>query len=279
MIVDRRKDHYDELLVLARDARVSRARTNRWTTGLVVAAMAAGGAYVAATNNEVEELRDAKEAADAEAFRLTIDMGRLQGQHAALLAERDAYKVNAEWFASLSPSLLATNRLGDISNAIGGGGSGDDSGRGGVPDFAVSNLVWYVDGSRRFPMAANDILWIPEGQFWVKLEPPASEGSVPTDVTIHFGDRPVNAPDLPDQRAAPDSAAQPAGSLGPFRLGNNRYYERTVSRGNTNCVKIELDNRTERPVFGTRYVDMVVTYTSNSNCANRLVSPTNSVPE
>lgn len=263
MIVDRRKDNYDELLVLARDARTSRARTSRWTTGLIVAAMATSGAYVAAMNNKVDDLRQAKEAADAEVFRLNIDLGRLAGEHAALRAERDVYRQNAEWFAGIAPSLDAASRLGDIANSLGGGGERAVSGTPAMqaPDFALSNLVWYVDGSRRFPMAANDVLWIPEGQFWVKLEEPESEGSLPTHITVHFGDRP--------------SASGPAPSepLGPFRLDGGRHYERQVTRGNANCVKLELDNRTGRPVFGTGYVDMIVTYSNNANCADGLVVP------
>ena len=63
MMVDRRKDNYDELLVLARDARVSRASVNRWTTGLVIGSMVAAGAYIATMNQQVDQLRKtAKEA-------------------------------------------------------------------------------------------------------------------------------------------------------------------------------------------------------------------------
>lgn len=261
MIVDRRKDHYDELLVMARDARISRARTNRWTTGLVVAAMAASGAYVAATNSQVDELRRAKEAADAEVFRLNVDLSRLAGEHEALRVERDIYRQNADWFADMSPSLNASNRLGDIAAALGGERTGPTPQTGAPADFALSNLVWYVDGSRRFPMAANDVLWIPEGQFWVKLEKPATDGSLPTDITVHPGDRPSA------------SQATTPGSLGPFTLGEGSYYERTVSRGNADCVRLELDRGRGPSVFGSGYVDMVVTYTNNPSCANSLVGP------
>ncbi len=261
MIVDRRKDHYDELLVLARDARTARERTGRWTTGLIVAAMATSGAYVAAMNNKVDDLRVVKEAADAEVFRLNIDLGRLAGEHEALRAERDIYRQNAEWFAGIAPSLNAADRLGDIANSLGGTSTGSGTPAAQAPDFALSNLVWYVDGSRRFPMAARDVLWIPEGQFWVKLEEPDSAGSLPTHITVHFGDRPSA------------SGPVPAESLGPFRLDGGRYYERRVTRGNANCVKLELDNRTGRPVFGTGYVDMIVTYSNNSNCADGPVAP------
>lgn len=261
MIVDRRKDHYDELLVLARDARVSRARTNRWTTGLIVAAMAASGAYVAATNNKVEELRQAKEAADAEVLQLNVDLGRLLLDHEALRVERDIYKQNAEWFANLSPSLNAANRLGDIAGALGGEAISPAQPTRAPAEFALSNLVWYVDGSRRFPMAANDVLWVPEGQFWVKLEEPETAGALPSHITVYIGER--------------ASVSEPPASeaLGPFRIDGGRYYERDASRRGADCVRLEIGGSTGRSMFGAGYVDMVVTYVNNESCANGVVGP------
>ena len=262
MIVDRRKDHYDELLVLARDARVSRARTNRWTTGLIIATMAASAAYIAATNNKVNELREAKDAADAEVEKLNVDLDRLLIDHEALRVERDVYKQNAEWFADLSPSLNAASRLGNIAAAL--GGVRPEPGQVTVQrsDFALSNLVWYVDGSRRFPMAAGDVLWIPEGQFWVRLEAPVTTGALPSRIFVYEGSRP--SPDEP-----PTSEAE-----GPFRIDNGSYYERKVTREGSDCVTLEIGGRTGRPVFGPGYVDMVVTYTNKQEaCANDVVTP------
>jgi hypothetical protein len=262
MIVDRRKDHYDELLVLARDARLSRARTNRWTTGLIVAGMAASTAYVAATNNQVAELRQAKDAAEAKVEQLNVDLGRLQIDHEGLRVERDIYKENAEWFAEMSPSLNVASRLGDIANALDGRSPGDDEPRDHEPgatvvraaDFALSNLVWYVDGSRRFPMAANDVLWIPEGGFWVQLEDPGSPDVLPTHILVYDGARP------------PATVPPPTEPRRRYRLDGDRFYLRDVRREGANCVKLELDNRTQRPGFGAGYVDMVVTYTNISPC-------------
>ena len=262
MIFDRKEDHYDELLVLARDARVSRARTNHWTTGLVIATMAASTAYVAATNSKVDALREAKDAADQEVVQLNADLDRLLVDHEALRVERDIYRQNAEWFATLSPSLNVANRLGDVASALGGENTGAGQPTIQRGDFALSNLVWYVDGSRRFPMAANDVLWIPEGQFWVKLEAPATAGALPSRIQVFEGERP--SPEEP-----PASEAE-----GPFRIDNGSRYERKISRQGADCVTLEIGGRTGRPVFGPGYVDMVVTYTNNPNCANGLVVPT-----
>lgn len=261
MIVDRRKDHYDELLVMARDARVSRARTNRWTTGLVVAAMAAGGAYVAATNNEVEQLRQAKEAADAEVEQLNIDLNRLLVDNEALRVERDIYRQNADWFADLSPSLNVDSRLGDIAAALGGEDTPRAQPTRAPAQFALSNLVWYVDGSRRFPMAANDVLWIPEGQFWVKLNPPGSPGALPTQITVYKGER------------VPPEEPPAYTVVGTFRIDGRLYYEREASRQGANCVQLEIADSSGRGMFGAGYVDMVVTYVNKPVCANAVLGP------
>lgn len=262
MLVDRRKDNYDELLVLARDARASRGRTSRWTTAIVTAAVGASAVYVGAMNSQVDQLRQAKDAADAEAFRLNVDLARLQDQHVAVLAERDVYKKNAEWFVTLTPGLEASNRLGDIANALRpraavrpGPEDPPPGGEQPAPNFALSNLVWYVDGSRRFPMATNDILWIPEGRFWVRLEENET-------VSIHTGSRPPDADDqTPGYDLLPDGA----------------FYERAANRGNANCVRIELGDRTQRSEFGPQYVDMIVTWRNTESCADRYVNP-NRVP-
>jgi len=247
--------------VLARDARISRARTNRWTTGLVITAMAASGAYVAATNNKVEELRQAKDAAEAEALQLNVDLGRLLVDHEALRVERDIYKQNAQWFAELSPSLNAANRLGGIAATLGSEDTPPAQPTRAPADFALSNLVWYVDGSRRFPMAANDVLWIPEGQFWVRLEDPGRAAALPTSITVHKGER------------VPPSAPPVSEVEGPFRIDGGLYYEREASREGSNCVQLEIADRTGRSMFGAGYVDMIVTYVNNENCANAVLGP------
>ena len=46
MIVEKKKDNYDELQILAGDVRTRRRRTNFWTSSLIAGTAIAGGAYV-----------------------------------------------------------------------------------------------------------------------------------------------------------------------------------------------------------------------------------------
>jgi len=250
-------DSYDELLVLARDARSTRKRTNYWTTGLIISGMVASTAYVATVNQQMSALKDASESAAAENLRLNIDVSRLQSERVALAAERDVYRQNAAWFATMAPALAERPDGTVVVNPPIQPTSTTPA------DFALSNLVWYVDGSRRFPMAANDILWIPEGQFWVQLEDP-QQNVAPSRMTVHFGERPGSG----TQNASGDAVIE-----GPFDLSTGAIYQRSVDRGVMNCVQIKLESQTQRPAFGNGYADMIVTYLNSSSCTNGLITP------
>ncbi len=260
-------DNYDELLVLARDARSTRKRTNYWTTGLIVTGMAASTVYVATVNQQLDALKDASETAEAGADDREKEIDRLNGVNNALRSERDAYENVAAWFSKMVPELKVADGIERI--VISTGTAGRD-GVDGSNDFALSNLVWYVDGSRRFPVAARDILWIPEGQFWVQLEA-SPQDVAPRRITVHLGeDRPASDPQTPADSPlveGPFDLARPASTTGtpnpPYP-----YYQRKVTRGAMNCVQIKLESQTQRPAFSNGYADMIVTYLNSSSCDN-----------
>lgn len=236
MLVDRRKDNYDELLVLANDSRASRARANRWTTGLVVGAMAAMAAFVATMNQQVDELR--KNAGEAEAA------------YENLVTERDALK--AEWevlarYQELYADIVPTQGLSkSIARIAARSVPGEDS-EGTttvVTQFALSNIVWMVDGSRRFPMIDGDILWIPEGNFWVELE-----GKTVAEHKLYLSrTKPVGAADS---------------SRKELRLPSSKN-KATV--GSSDCIEIILHKESLRPVFrDAGYVDIELIYFKSDN--------------
>ena len=78
------EESYDELLVLARDARSTRKRANYWTTGLIVTGMAASTVYVTTVNQQMESLTEAA----GESEGLKDDVIRLEGEVDLLRAQR-----------------------------------------------------------------------------------------------------------------------------------------------------------------------------------------------
>ena len=274
MLVDRRKDNYDELLVLARDARATRSRTNRWTTGIVVGAMAAGSAYVASMSAQIETLRDAKDRAEAGAQQARVSLAYLQNEHAAVVAQRDSYAEVADQLAAAVPNdvidggALVERVTEEFERAIEEGKLNIEQ-----PEavFALNNLVWYVDGSRRFPMEVNDVLWIPESRFWVRLQ-------ANRQITVQFEPLPtvqVEGDSVNSQSPLGDreDIERPL-TLGPFDMRNpSANFEWVTDRSNANCVKLELDNRTSRTGFSGNYVDMIVTYSNNDECRNDYEGP------
>ena len=167
MFVERRKDNYDELQILAGDVRTRRRRTNMWTTTIIAGTMAATAAYIATVQNEVSELRTAKDIADDK-------VAELQPLVIGLKAERDAYRIYADAQIDLSKAQYIGDKIGDINI-----GPGPDNPPASGPVFA--NVIWLVEGSRRFPMAANDFLWVPDASMWVQLKNLQGEVTIFTD--------------------------------------------------------------------------------------------------
>lgn len=263
LLVDRRKDNYDDLLMLARDARVSRARVNRWTTGLVIGAMAAMGVYVATVNQEVDKLRAAAEEAGEQRDIIQAEYARLMDDRNALKAQMDTFDRYREMYADIAPALILGERFKDIAvNQYGPQNPASVVRPAPAPQFSLSNLVWIVDGSRRFPMTSGDILWIPEGKFWVEMERPGS-GKKPSRVTVYRGDKPAPSDDGGIEHTF---VADP-------QLANNVFEIKTVDavrRGVANCVKLTYHSDSSRAGFdGEEFVDIEVLFYNNPDCPER----------
>ena len=281
MLVDTRKDNYDELLVLARDARSSRARVNRWTTGLVLGSMFAGGAYVATTNQQVDELRESTQTAQQQ-------RDAIQSEYVGLLDERNRMKSQMETlqryeerYAELTPALILGDRIKDIGLPVAPNPDGKSQ-------FAVSNLVWLVDGSRRFPLTGGDILWIPEDEFWIRVEPREvnETGEVaenqesgeaiektptkPNRITIHRGERPIQSTTSKEEYVFKKDSDV-------FRID---VPVASVPRGVADCIRLTYHKDSTRLGFtGEEYIDIEVLFYSNPACPNPLPAPqTQTVP-
>lgn len=238
MFVDRRKDNYDELLVLATDARLSRTRTNRWTTGLIITAMLGTAAYVAAMTQQVESMRETAEDAQGQRDLAVRAYEELLDKHATLQARVDAFEDYKEVYEQLFES-------NNLSTAIAGiRGAGGTTSQGGTTSvvqqtLAKSNIVWMVDGSRRFPMIDGDILWVPEGDFWIHLENENGERRLYRE-------------------------GSPGGNQRSARvLLSQLPYREAVEKGTHTCLEIKLHEESLRPLFRAQgYVDVEVTYFS-----------------
>jgi len=253
LLVDRRKDNYDDLLMLARDARVSRARVNRWTTGLVIGAMAAMGVYVATVNQEVDQLREAAEEAGEQRDTIKAEYARLMDERNALKAQMDVFSRYEDMYADIAPALILGDRFKDIALNVSGTAPARPVATTTV-QTSLSNLVWIVDGSRRFPMTSGDILWIPEGKFWVRMENPGSSKK-PNAITIHKGEKPVQGTSGTPLAFASDQAVH------RIKVGD------AAPRGIADCIKLTYHEKSSRFGFrGDEWVDIEVLFYNNSNC-------------
>lgn len=260
MIVDRRKDNYDELQILAGDTRNRRRRANMWTTGLIAGGMVAAGAYVATTNEQVDQLQGENKT--------------LRNEVSILIAERDDSKARANMsnqnlvlLAKAMPELELSKQIPELIKVL-EGDSGDikvttetsDPARSVVtsdPPVTLANIVWIADGSRRYPMKDNDILWIPEGGFWVSLNISSAGDSRKFETRVHRGERP----------SSPDSQGQEV-----QMAGDSAPWEVSAPRGNARCVQLTLHEQSVRRGFGGQYADIEVYFGPPRNedrgCAN-----------
>ncbi len=236
MLVDRRKDNYDELLMLARDSRLVRARTNRWTTGLVVGAMAATGAYVATTNQQVEELRDTAAQAEKQRDAIRAEYSTLLDERNDLMFSIDVLARQQDMLVDVGPTLKLSQSISELARRLGGEPS--TNGDAEITTIATSNIVWMVDGSRRFPVIDGDIVWVPEGNFWIRYQGNAADGHS----LFRHSTKPVGSP-----------------ATGGVLL--DAVHKERVDRGASNCVEIRLHNQSIRPLFrDTGYADIEITY-------------------
>ena len=264
MIVDRRKDSYDELLVLARDSHISRTRTNRWTTGLIASAVAASALYVGTINSEMDEIATEKRQAEARAAELNLRLEIAERDRDLYRAQRDIYLQSAGWFAEqASMSILGDDivSLGSQFTLI--AGQPVEPGT----SVRVVNNVMIVDGSRRFPMTDGDILWVPEGNLWVRLEPaaasdpddPRAPGRKQRKVTLHYNSLP----------SGPDATGRPEFLGGAYRYWQESGKWSPGTKGNADCLELTLHYQSNRPAFAGNpaYVDLeVLLYNSEGSC-------------
>lgn len=262
LLVDRRKDNYDDLLMLARDARASRSRANRWTTGLVVGAMTAMGVYVAMVSQEVDQLREAAKEAGEQRDTIKAEYAKLMDDRNALKVQMDVFARYKDMYADIAPALILGDRFKDIavnvSGTPNGGGGGDSGGTTATPQFTMSNLVWIVDGSRRFPMTSGDVLWVPEGKFWIEME--SNRGGKPDTITINED----------QEEPRPSSAAD--GSKYTFKGDGDSFQIKVrdaARRGIANCIRLTYHDESSRFGFeGTEFVDIEVLYHNDPPCTN-----------
>ena len=250
MFVEKRKENYDELLLLASDARARRTRTNRWSTGIIISAMLGMAAYVAAMSQQMSALRDAADNVQQERNAAIESQSRLIAERDTLQAELDALGRYQDLYAELMPSQTLTNSIAGLG--------GEDVARGTVINqseriIAKSNIVWMVDGSRRFPMVDGDVLWIPEGAFWVRMK-------------LENGERRLY------RESARAGDTQNTANPISVPMEQNPHRE-AVSKGSYTCVEIRLHDDSLRPVFRAQgYVDVEVTYFKSDNRDQTCVS-------
>ena len=113
MIVDRRKDSYDELMMLSRDARLSRSRTSKWTTALVATAVVGSGIYVAASNQHAKNLTAETTTVQGQLNAKTEELRKANELIARLQAERDFDRRNQDWFRDAAIALSLGDDLID----------------------------------------------------------------------------------------------------------------------------------------------------------------------
>ena len=261
MIVDRRKDTYDELMVLSRDATTSRRRRQFVSNLVIGGAVVASGIFVAASSAHMDNLDSAQRAAAAERDVARQELAAARNQIAVLTSERDIYRRNANWFANISPQLELSDAVRRLNFVVSGDGETV------IREERLSNVVWVVDGSRRFPITDGDILWIPEGNFWVQLE--SESDSDPADPIAEAGsDRKVRQVTFYYDGRPTDDAT---GGVRRYLGGSNRYYEELGrwapgTHGTANCVQLTLHYSSRRPGFADeKYLDMeVVLYRSTA---------------
>jgi hypothetical protein len=225
--------------------------------------MTAMGVYVATVSQEVDQLREAAKEAGAQRDTIKAEYAKLMDDRNALKAQMDVFARYKDMYADIAPALILGDRFKDIAvNVSGtpngaGGGGGDSSSTTAAPQFTMSNLVWIVDGSRRFPMTSGDILWVPEGKFWIEME--SNRGGKPDTIIINEG----------EERPSPSAAD---GSKYTFKSDGDSHQIKVrdaARRGIANCIKLTYHDESSRFGFeGTEFVDIEVLYYNDPQCTN-----------
>lgn len=235
MIVDRRKDTFDELMLLSRDVSVSRKRRQTASNWLIGSAIAASGIVIAAAAAHMSNLNAAGKEAVGQNEELRSELARVT-------AERDYYRDASDWWQSLADALSNDETVDSVIQNF-PTPPREDTQVLARPEGA--NIVWMVDGSRRYPIKNNDILWIPEAGMWVRVDI-RQAGTVmgapqyAFDVYKFVGSRPP-----------PND---------PGELIESLPYFIEFPMNTTRCIKLDLHENSIRPGFGGEYVDIEVLY-------------------
>ena len=202
---------YDEIRWLTRDTRKSRRRALWLTAGLTLGAMTLATIYVSreptpapgaagrsiSTPNEVSPITS-----------LSVDLRNVESR-------LDTMNTHLEKIAENLSKLPF--QINVVSEAPAG----------------LNSVVWLVEGSRRFPMAIGDVLWIPEADSWVRL----------TGVTVD-----------PDRANAWIGTGMLwSRASGPPGTAINLPAAFPVEAGSTNCVQLKPLGPSTRPNFRGYY--------------------------
>lgn len=242
-------DRYDEVLILARDARLRRRWTQRVTTGLIVGAMGLNFAYVFAIS---KELQTAKQQADDRADEIL----QLERERDRYMVLSSIYERRGDALVAVAPTLELGSSLEDLGSSVTDLGdrllkylAGRDERRpidGQVLTSEIHDMIWLVDGSRRVPMTANDILWIPQMRSHVELQRLDSR-----DVTFE-----IRSDERQSGQTTPRQPRQVTLDMTSGEVETTRITT-TEDDGNTNCVTIApLGPSTRVPMQGFIDVDV-----------------------
>ena len=240
MNIDNDQYEYDELRWLARDTQRSRRRGIWWTAGLVFGAMTLATIYVGREQSPPTDSADENGDAPVVSETSTVTLDSSEELEESLNRIGEALE-------EISGKLPAAVNLRVFSDA---------------PVEGLSNLVWFVDGTRRVPMVVGDVLWIPEAATWLRLDMIGHEGTdqdsqalrqLPTFrwTTVN---RWSNGPRPPSPLPAPEL-------LDPLRL------PLALSVGSANCVNVESLGPSTRYGFAqSGHVDIEVEFITTDSC-------------
>jgi len=252
MANDDKQYGYDELRWLASDTRKARRRAIWWTAGLSLGAIALATAYVSSSPTHSSgggpvgpvvpvgpdgpppiELSTDLRTIPASLEQISASLGNIEGILRNLSGEPPiGVTVNVE----VQPGGVV--------------GSSQDY---------LSNVVWLVDGTRRFPMALGDVLWIRELDMSIRLTRIGTEATDPPvepAVATQFATLPDGPGATPQTITLPWRRATVLGQL-----------------GNSNCAELNSRGPSQRAGFrGAGYVDIEVEFFNaqdeNRPCTN-----------
>jgi hypothetical protein len=262
MNTDSSLDRYDELLLLARDARQRRRWTTHVTQGLIVGAMGLNFAYLYAVNSGLQSARQDAQEVEDRITTLTRERDEARVERDQFRAEALIYKRQGDALVSIAPTLELGSRLGDmlrvwVERALPVTSPDTRTASTTTEVQRFYDLVWFVDGSRRIPMTAGDVLWIPEASRRIRIktiDPPKVTDLQPGDIAVTIDV-------LPDSRD-PDATPIASATL-PYAIP----IRSTVDVGTTNCVMIESLGESTREGFADgRFVDVDIRFVPRDPC-------------